>query len=135
MAEFKAKARAGWSSITIGNGALVLKRFGQQLSIPLSSITEVAVSKSTYDLPLVERTVTIFSQGKRTLIKRLSRQKAEELQQVILTLQHAKHSTAGSESHVDVATQLEKLAKLRDAGDLTEEEFNAQKRKLLNQCE
>lgn len=39
---------------------------------------------------------------------------------------------SASQTHFDVADQIEKLAKLKDRGLLTEEEFNQQKRKLLS---
>src|SRR3972149_10906977 len=87
MPNFKAKARGGWSSITIENDILKLKRFRQEENIPLDTITNVSVSKSTYDLPLLEKTVTVWSQGKKTIIKRMPKQKAKQLKQIILDSQ------------------------------------------------
>jgi hypothetical protein len=52
-------------------------------------------------------------------------------QQDILELVESKKNVGKSGGEVDVVSQIEKLAKLKDAGVISEEEFNAKKALLL----
>ncbi len=52
-------------------------------------------------------------------------------QKDILELIESKKNTGNSQGGVDVVAQIEKLAKLKDAGVITEEEFNTKKAALL----
>jgi hypothetical protein len=61
------------------------------------------------------------------LIVRASRRKAQPSPPIVTTA----HPQAWPAAPVDVADQLRRLADLRDTGVLTEEEFQAQKRRLL----
>ena len=87
---FEAKARGGWDEITIVNGVLTLKRFKQEESILLDAITSVSIFKAVYDLPILEKSIQIIEQRRKTLIKRLPKKKAEELYKIILDYQGAK---------------------------------------------
>jgi hypothetical protein len=64
------------------------------------------------------------------LIVRASRQKAQPSQPIVAAPQ-PQPWPAPAPAPVDVADQLRRLADLRDSGVLTEEEFQAQKRRVL----
>lgn len=84
---FKARARGGWNKIVVENGVLTLKRSKQEENISLSAITSVSISKSAYDLPFLEKSVSVYSPSKNIIIKRLNKKKAEELKTIILAKQ------------------------------------------------
>ena len=125
--QFQARARAGWTNITVDNGILSLKRSRQEKNIPLNMITSVSVFKATYDLPFVEKSVQIFSQGSKHTIKRLAKAKANELKKIIL-----EHQNNQGQGNVDSISQLEKLAALKEKGVINQEEFEAKKKQLLD---
>ena len=84
---FEARARGGWKKIVVEDGMLTLKRYRQEENIPLSAITSVSISKSAYDLPFLEKSLSVYSPGKNIIIKRLNKKNAEELKTIILTKQ------------------------------------------------
>lgn len=60
------------------------------------------------------------------------KQYAQEVSQIILNhIQNNSQVLSESHQNIDFVDQLEKLADLKDRGVLSEEEFNVQKRKLL----
>jgi hypothetical protein len=60
------------------------------------------------------------------------KQYAQEVSQIILNhIQNSSQVLSESHQNIDFVDQLEKLADLKDRGVLSEEEFNVQKRKLL----
>lgn len=60
------------------------------------------------------------------------KQYAQEVSQIILNhIQNSSQVLSESYQNIDFVDQLEKLADLKDRGVLSEEEFNVQKRKLL----
>ncbi|MFT4413322.1 SHOCT domain-containing protein [Fredinandcohnia humi] len=58
---------------------------------------------------------------------------AQELKSLIDSLLHSNPiQTASSNTSIDIADQIKKLADLRDSGILTDEEFNDKKKQLLD---
>jgi hypothetical protein len=79
---FKAKARAGFRVTIVGN-QLILKDYKKELCIPISAVKSALIQKSTYDLPFLEKTVKIYTDGGNWTIKRLPKKKAKELYQLL----------------------------------------------------
>jgi hypothetical protein len=98
-------------------------------SIPLDLITGVALKSGVSN-------ASIKTQGAQSMevIGEINKKDAAALVAELRRLINARsHSAMGTSSQpVDVASQLEKLARLRDQGVLTGPEFQAQKDRLLS---
>lgn len=99
----------------------------EKLEIPLSSISSINTT-----VKLIHAEIKILASNNKASVEKLPIHIAEELKALIDSLLHSAGSQKNSaEASVDVADQIKKLADLRDAGILTEEEFNAKKKQLL----
>ncbi len=107
-------------------------------STPLSHITNVTIARVGFD-----RQVELHTASGEAITFRLDKATAEEFRQAVVGAMQALHTpspvyvqTAEPSAPVapqpDLADQLQKLASLRDAGILTEEEFSAKKGDLLS---
>lgn len=95
---------------------------------PYDKITSIQ-----YETGLLFGEIKIFASGNKADIKQINKQQARDFAEYVRarissTKDHASmpHSTPN-----DVIAQLEKLAKLKEQGILSEEEFLAQKKKIL----
>lgn len=99
----------------------------EKIEIPLSSISSINTTSK-----LVGASIEIVASNNKASVDKLYLQIAEELKRLIDTQLHSTPTqTAPTETPIDVADQIKKLADLRDSGILTEEEFNAKKKQLL----
>jgi hypothetical protein len=102
----------------------------QQVSAPLDTVTGVSVSKG-----LTSSTIKTTGPQSNMLVSRVSKSDAEALAselRSILASRSRKTTVAPTAPTNVVAEELERLAALRDRGILTDEEFAAQKSKLLS---
>jgi hypothetical protein len=96
---------------------------------PIKSVTSVQAKKDG-----IRTKVTVYASG-NTIEFRFGHDEANRFKTAIMGLVLEPKETPSPVSAppaVDVADQLQKLAKCRDEGILTEEEFQAQKQKLLS---
>jgi hypothetical protein len=98
---------------------------------PIKSVTSVQTKKHG-----IRTEVTVYASG-NTIEFRFGHSEANRFKTAIMGLvleprEAASASPAAPPVAVDVADQLERLAKLRDQGVLSEEEFQTQKGKLLS---
>lgn len=92
------------------------------------------ISSIQYETGLLFGKITIFSSGNKAEIKQASKGLARGFSDYVRARisgikEHASYNSGNS--GIDTISQLEKLAKLKEQGILTEEEFLAQKRKIL----
>ena len=99
----------------------------EKIEIPLSSISSINTT-----VKLINAEIEILASNNKASVEKLPVHIAQELKTLIDSLLHSASSKKDStENTSDVADQIKKLADLRDAGILTEEEFNAKKKQLL----
>lgn len=99
----------------------------EKKEIPLSSISSINTT-----VKFINAEIKILASNNKASVEKLPIHIAEELKTLIDSLLHtASDKRTSVESSVDVVDQIKKLADLRDAGILTEEEFNAKKKQLL----
>jgi hypothetical protein len=96
------------------------------------------ISSIQYETGLLFGKITIFTSGNKALIEQTDKKQArtfcDEARERISNKSAAAAPVpvaAQPGTQVDVADQLQKLAALKEKGILTEEEFQAQKKKLL----
>lgn len=117
----------------------MLKKFsGAIQTIPIDSIVTASIVKHFLQTPYIQIVTPGMVQDKRdgergadancVLIQPGNMKKAEEIRDYIISRRSSAESAATSES---VASQLEKLAQLKDKKIITEKEFQAEKSKLL----
>jgi hypothetical protein len=97
---------------------------------PIKSVTSVQAKKDG-----IRTKVTVYASG-NTIEFRFGHEEANRFKTAIMGLvlepkESPAPAAAVPPAPVDIADQLEKFAKLRDQGILSEEEFQAQKEKLL----
>ena len=99
----------------------------ERIEIPLSSISSINTT-----VKLINAEIKILASNNKASVEKLPVDIAQELKTLIDSLLHSASSKKEvAENTSDVADQIKKLADLRDAGILTEEEFNAKKQQLL----
>lgn len=99
-----------------------MKAVGEQESIPLNQIASVKLGA------IGKRTVIIETSGGKTYTAFAKDKKA--MRQVIVDAIEGSKSQTNTPT-LSAASELAKLAALKEQGVLTQEEFNAQKRNLL----
>ena len=104
---------------------------------PYDKITSIQ-----YETGWVMGTVTIFASGNRAEIKNVMRGRTRTFGDYVRARVSAPAKNASSPApsaakpaEEDVIDKLERLAKLKEQGILTEEEFNTQKSKLLDETD
>jgi hypothetical protein len=75
--------------------------------------------------------ITFFASGNKAEITYVNKGQCRNFAEYVRARSTAPTAHASAPSEVDQLDQLERLVKLRDAGGLTDEEFEAQKAKLL----
>ena len=101
------------------------------------------ISSIQYETGLIYGTMTIFTSGNRALIERVNKQNCRNFGDYVrarITKQAENHSFVAAPIIIQPAPtdnksaidQLERLAKLKESGLLTEDEFNKEKGKILN---
>ncbi len=94
------------------------------------------VSSIQYETGIIFADIKIMASGNTAKIEYVEKGAARSFCEKVRTkLSEPKPNVAPVtivQSHLDVADQLAKLAKLKDQGILTQDEFDAQKMKLLN---
>lgn len=99
----------------------------EKVEIPLSSISSINTTVKG-----LGASIEILASNNKASVEKLHIHIAQELKKLIDSLLHSTPTqTASTETPTDVADQIKKLADLRDAGILTEDEFNAKKQQLL----
>lgn len=93
-------------------------------SFPFSNISSVETGKG-----LMGKTVTFFASGNKINMKYINEGNYDLFIQIAQSKIGKK--TSSTESSVDPIEQLKKLAELKDAGIITEEEFSAKKKQVL----
>ncbi len=138
-----------WEDETIGkmvqgwyeNGSGILVATNRRVVFVDKGITRLRVEDFAYDkISSIQYTtglafgkITIFASSNRAEIGQVAKNQTRVFAEYVRA-QIAASSTPNEApgTTVDIAGQLERLAKLRDQGALTDEEFEAQKQKLLN---
>jgi hypothetical protein len=128
---------------TYGKGTGILARTDRRLLFLQDGWTSATsedfpftkISSVQWESGLVMGTVTIFASGNKAEIKNVPKQYGKGLvdsvRAIISAPAPAAPQPAPSAGGGDVLEQLQKLGALRDAGIVTEEEFAAQKARLL----
>ncbi|RKY81898.1 hypothetical protein DRP98_09690 [candidate division KSB1 bacterium] len=101
----------------------------KQMEMPLAQITSIS-----YKTGLMFGEIEVDTAGSKKKIDTISKKDVPKVAKIISDLLKQIHSNANAtqaSSQLDVISQLEKLAELKEKGILTEEEFLAQKAKLL----
>lgn len=99
----------------------------EKVEIPLSSISSINTTVKG-----LGASIEIVASNNKASVEKLHIHIAQELKILIDSLLHSTPTqTDSTETPADVADQIKKLADLRDAGILTEDEFNAKKKQLL----
>jgi uncharacterized membrane protein YdbT with pleckstrin-like domain len=107
----------------------VLARRG--IEIPLEAITNVAFTQSVFERIIRSGDLLIESAGEQGQSRYTDIRDPEALQSLIYQLREARTVELRG-SRASVAEEIEAMAKLRDGGVITEEEFEQRKRKLLD---
>lgn len=110
----------------------VVARTGTE--IPLESVTNVEFSQSVVERMLGYGDVLLESAGRsgQSRLRDVPDPEAFQSQVYGIREQRSLHFSGGGDAPRDVASQLEVLAGLHDRGKLTDEEFAAQKARLLD---
>jgi uncharacterized membrane protein YdbT with pleckstrin-like domain len=106
----------------------VFSRHGKE--IPLEMINNVAFGQSLFERAVRSGDLVIESAGEGGQTRYRDIPNPERLQSLIYQVRE-RRIIALRGSGASVASELETLARLRDRGDLSAEEFESQKRKLL----
>jgi hypothetical protein len=124
----------------VTRGKLSARKAGESEVIPIKAMTSVTIQRDGF-----RQIVKVICSG-NTIEFRVGRGEAEGIKTVLTDLMLGKHpsqaapgsaansrqeQSPGSTSGSSLADELAKLASLRDAGVLSDEEFAAQKAKLL----
>ena len=132
-----------------GNGILVAtnKRLvfvdkGLVFGLKVEDFPYDKVSSIQYETGLVFGSLTIFTTGNKAIITNVLKGKVRIFSDWVRAritkskesaiVQSSPNPTSIPQEGINIVEQLEKLAKLKHQGILTEEEFNAQKKKILN---
>jgi len=103
----------------------------KQMEMPLAQITSVS-----HKTGLMFGEIEVDTAGGKKKIETISKKDvpkvAKIISDLIKELNNKSNSTNNTDKQLDIVSQLEKLAELKEKGILTEEEFIAQKNKLLN---
>lgn len=129
-----------------GNGILVAtnKRLifvnkGLLFGLKVEDFPYEKITTIQYETGLIFGKLTIFTSGNKAIIDNVIKAKVRVFGDWVRArisptqkniLPNASYTTESPK--VDIADQLERLAKMKDQGILTEEEFGVQKKKLLN---
>lgn len=125
-----------------GNGVLVAtnKRLifvdkGMIYGLRVEDFPYDKVSSIQYETGMLGAKITIFASGNKAEIKHVRNGVAKNFGDYVRARsskihEHASNSKQKDEG--DMTTQLEKLADLKDKGIITDEEFNAKKKQILN---
>ena len=129
-----------------GNGILVAtnKRLifvnkGLLFGLKVEDFPYEKITTIQYETGLIFGKLTIFTSGNKAIIDNVIKTKVRVFGDWVRARISATQKNAlANDSYtteslkVDIADQLERLAKMKDQGILTEEEFGVQKKKLLN---
>lgn len=95
--------------------------------IPISSISSINTGVKG-----LSASIEIVASNNSASVEKMYLHIAEEIKRLVDSLINKSFSSAEPVGQVGLAEQLKKFAELRDAGILTEDEFQLQKAKLLN---
>jgi hypothetical protein len=125
------------------NNRLVFVDKGILFGLKVEDFPYDKISSIQYETGIIMGQLTIFTSGNKAIIDnvvkakvrvfgdavraKISAPKAAPTSQPVINV----HSIPAPQENVNVAEQLERLAKLKEQGILTEEEFAGQKKKLL----
>lgn len=93
------------------------------------------ISSIQYETGMAFGRITIYTYGNKATIQQLPKQLARDFAEFVrahINRSDPSDQSAGSPTD-DIPTQLEKLAKLKEQGILTQDEFDTQKKKILEQ--
>ncbi len=96
---------------------------------PLEKVSSVQWSSG-----LMLGTITIFASGNKTEIKNVNKDDGKEIVDVLrarVSVPKAEPPTAAGTAHTDIIGQIKQLGELKEAGVLSQEEFEAKKAELL----
>ncbi len=80
------------------------------------------------------RTITIFASGNKTELKNVNKDDGKDIVDVVrarVSAPKAAPPTAASTANPDIIGQIKQLGELKEAGVLSQEEFEAKKAELL----
>lgn len=93
---------------------------------PYSNISSIEMGKS-----VMGHSISLYASGNKATMKWINHGDVGGFTQEVKLRIGKKQETAPTSSTTDIADQIKKLAELRDAGILTEDEFNTKKIDLL----
>jgi uncharacterized membrane protein YdbT with pleckstrin-like domain len=109
----------------------------QSMEIPLENINDVRFNQSVFERVIGAGDLTLESAGEFGQQRFSDIRDPEHVQKLVYEVSEANQrrmaSPAPAAPAVSLADELAKLDRLRDEGVLSEEEFEAEKRRLLNQ--
>jgi len=122
--------------IVVTNQRLLFLDKGMLYGLKQMEMTYGQISAVSHSMGLLLASITVSTSGGAKKIDNIHKSDAPKISQLISNLireskQPIQQVTSGK--NVDIASQLEKLANLLERGILTQEEFQSQKMKLLNQ--
>ena len=84
--KFQIKANPRTDGLRIYPKRLVIdQRMGKdEKVIPIEEITEIGTNKSMYDMPFMEKSLSIVAQGKKYVLRRLSKGNADKAKDFII---------------------------------------------------
>ncbi len=125
----------GLGILTATNKRLVFIDKGLMWGLKVEDFPYDKISSIQYETGIMFGEITIFTSGNKAKIQQVDKQQARDL------CEYVRARISGIKEHAsapkvtppdnDIITQLERLAKLKDSGALTEEEFVTAKRKLI----
>lgn len=125
----------GWGIVVATNERLLIIDKGITGSLKVEDFPYSKINSIQFKTGMLMGEIEIFSSGNKAKIdnidKKLVRNLAEHVRSKITS--GDSHDSKPPIQENDIITKLERLAKLKEQGILTEEEFNEQKKKLLSQ--
>jgi rubredoxin len=130
----------GYGIIAATNKRIIFIDKGMLYGLRVEDFPYDKITSIEYSTGLLRGEITIFASGNRAHItavqKELVKDFSEHVRRRIVDKKSSSQTTpmasAAPGTSQDFITQLERLAKLKESGILTEEEFNEQKKKILS---
>lgn len=127
----------GTGILVATNKRLVFVDKGTFFGLRVEDFPYDKITSIQYKTGLLLGKITIFASGNRAEIINVDKQQTRNFSDYVRARisSSVDHASMPKSSSEDVITQLEKLAKFKDQGILSEEEFIDQKKKILNASE
>lgn len=124
----------GTGVLVATNKRLVFVDKGMLFGLKVEDFAYDKISSIQYETGILMGKIKIFASGNTAEIDKIPKKHARDFAEsararMTGVMEHV--STSKNTETIDVATQLEKLVKLKEQGVLTDEEFQTQKKKIL----